>query len=196
MITLVLDCAYKPVVAILKDGKELLTLTNENEKHSDFFMKQIDECLNKLYLKISDVNQIMINVGPGSFTGLRVAVSIAKGLGFSGEIKFIKFTSFDYLKTKKEILLEGFSSFVYKKNQRQEMSCEDIKELDKEVDYVTISHPLYENLRGLEFKIQQLDKLSYEEIYENVSKKELLISEIEPLYLRKSQAEIEREKRK
>ena len=128
MFTLILDCAFKPVVSLLKDGKELLIKTSENEKHSDSYMLLIDTSLRELNISIADIDEIMLNVGPGSFTGLRVALSIVKGLGYGDDKKILTFSSFDYLKEKKYILVEGFSNFVYQKNDKN--SIDEIMFID------------------------------------------------------------------
>ena len=74
------------------------------------------------------------------------------------------------------------------------MSCEDISELNKNKEYVTTSSSLFEKLKVLGFNISAAQKLSYLEILKNIDKNYLNINELEPLYLRKSQAELEREK--
>lgn len=195
MYTLVLDCAFKPIVSILENGKQLLLKESDNGDHSDNFMKLIDHSLKERKICLNDIDEIMLNVGPGSFTGLRVAVSIAKGFGFGDDKKIITFSSFDYINEKNNILVAGFSNFIYKKNIKNDMTCEDIFALNKEVEYVTVSDVLYEKLKELGFNIQYKEKLEYQEIYKNINKKYLKISELEPLYLRKSQAEEEREKK-
>lgn len=47
----------------------------------------IQKLLKKNNLKIDDVSEIIVEKGPGSFTGLRVGVSIANTLSFSKAIK-------------------------------------------------------------------------------------------------------------
>ncbi len=42
----------------------------------------IDKNLRSNNLKLKDINEIKVNTGPGSFTGLRVGISIANALGF------------------------------------------------------------------------------------------------------------------
>ena len=196
MIILVLDSAFEPTVSIIKNKKTILTNVSENTNHSDNFMLLIDNSLKQADLSIEDIETIMVNVGPGSFTGLRVGVSIAKGLGFGDDKRILTFTSFDYLANKKEMLIPAFSNFVYKSDNNGQMSCEDINALDKNTKYVTINKVLFEKLKSLSFNISCAEKLSYLKILENIDKKYLNINELEPLYLRKSQAELEREKLK
>ena len=42
----------------------------------------IDKVLKSNNINLSDINKIKVNTGPGSFTGLRVGISIANALGF------------------------------------------------------------------------------------------------------------------
>lgn len=46
----------------------------------------INELLKSKKLKLSDIKEIKVNTGPGSFTGLRVGVSVANALGFALKI--------------------------------------------------------------------------------------------------------------
>ena len=46
-------------------------------------MPTIVEIINELALKIKDINQIIVVNGPGSFTGVRIGVTIAKTLAFT-----------------------------------------------------------------------------------------------------------------
>lgn len=46
----------------------------------------IDEILKKNKKKMSDITEIEVNLGPGSFTGLKVGVAIANTLGFALDI--------------------------------------------------------------------------------------------------------------
>lgn len=43
----------------------------------------IDQILSENKLKLNDIKEVEVNTGPGSFTGLRVGVSVANALGFS-----------------------------------------------------------------------------------------------------------------
>lgn len=49
-------------------------------------LKLIDELLKEKKLKLSSIKRIEVNTGPGSFTGLRVGISVANTLSFSLKI--------------------------------------------------------------------------------------------------------------
>lgn len=49
-------------------------------------LKLIDQLLKEKSIKLSDIKEIEVNTGPGSFTGLRIGVSVANALGFALKI--------------------------------------------------------------------------------------------------------------
>ncbi len=78
-------------VAVSVDG-ELLELKEINEgsyAHAEFLNPFIDEILQTAGLKFSDISAVAISKGPGSYTGLRIGVSAAKGLCFALDIPLI-----------------------------------------------------------------------------------------------------------
>ncbi len=58
-------------------------------------MKLLSKFLNKIKIKISDINRIFINLGPGKFTSLRISLSIAKAISFANNISLLGFQSND-----------------------------------------------------------------------------------------------------
>lgn len=57
--------------------------TDAREEKSQKLLSFIDELLKKKGKKIQDIIEIEVNTGPGSFTGLRVGVSVANTLGWA-----------------------------------------------------------------------------------------------------------------
>jgi len=72
-------------VAIADDSAGLIAEVRLNVKstHSERLMTEIDHVLKQSFLKISDIDVFAIAVGPGSFTGLRIGLSTAKGLAYA-----------------------------------------------------------------------------------------------------------------
>ncbi len=56
--------------------------TDAREEKSQKLLSFIDELLKKQGMKIEEISEIEVNRGPGSFTGLRVGVSVANTLGW------------------------------------------------------------------------------------------------------------------
>lgn len=49
---------------------------------SQVLLSMIDKLLKENKLSISDISEVKVNVGPGSFTGLRVGLAVANTLGY------------------------------------------------------------------------------------------------------------------
>ncbi len=85
MYTLFIDTHDKNVLIILfKDGKILKeeNLTTMN-KHSEVTMLTIEKVLKDSNVNIKELSNIIVVNGPGSFTGERIAVTIAKTFAYS-----------------------------------------------------------------------------------------------------------------
>ena len=72
-------------VAINKDGSLLAYKeeVSENYSHSEQLIPFIQSVLIDQQLELSDLDAIAVSKGPGSYTGLRIGVSTAKGLCYS-----------------------------------------------------------------------------------------------------------------
>lgn len=85
MIWLGIDTANTPLsVAIVKDG-ELLAEENSSIaiNHSLRAMTAIEEIFTKVGMVPSDIDAIAVSEGPGSYTGVRIGVTIAKTLAWT-----------------------------------------------------------------------------------------------------------------
>lgn len=67
------------------------------QHHAQHILPMIDDVLKAQGCMLSEVDGIVIGLGPGSFTGLRIAMSIAKGLAFSNDIPVYGFTTHDII---------------------------------------------------------------------------------------------------
>ncbi|HEX8964817.1 MAG TPA: tRNA (adenosine(37)-N6)-threonylcarbamoyltransferase complex dimerization subunit type 1 TsaB, partial [Patescibacteria group bacterium] len=73
-------------VSVTKNGKmEQITQQLNNHK-SQIVLPLIEKLLKKQQLHLKDLNAISVNPGPGSFTGVRVGVSVANALSFALQI--------------------------------------------------------------------------------------------------------------
>ncbi len=71
-------------VALARDGK-LLALREKNEKniHAEVLNNFVMEVIAEVGCSLSDLDAVAVSKGPGSYTGLRIGVSSAKGLCYS-----------------------------------------------------------------------------------------------------------------
>jgi len=64
-------------------------------RHSVELFPAIEQMLRKHNFGISDIKQIFITIGPGSFTGLRIAVSTAKMFALAANVKIVAVNTMD-----------------------------------------------------------------------------------------------------
>ena len=73
-------------VAIGKDGKILASRTLKGRQtHAAKLTLLIKECLTEVGITLHDLNAVAVSIGPGSYTGLRIGLSTAKGLCYTLE---------------------------------------------------------------------------------------------------------------
>jgi len=77
---LYIDTSNSEKIIVGFDDERVETVAREDK--SQKLLPFIDELLRKQRMKIEDISEIEINTGPGSFTGLRVGVSVANTLGW------------------------------------------------------------------------------------------------------------------
>ena len=86
-------------VSIAKCG-ELISLKEINNgaySHAEMLHPLIKEALLESKLTIKEIEAIAVGKGPGSYTGLRIGVSAAKGLCFANDIPLISINSLEIL---------------------------------------------------------------------------------------------------
>lgn len=77
------------------DGVQAETTWHSRENHTVELMAQIIHMLELSRASKEDLQAIGISLGPGSFTGLRVAMSVAKGLAFGRQIPLLGIPTLD-----------------------------------------------------------------------------------------------------
>ena len=158
----------------------------------------IDAVLADAKMTIGDIEVVCVGVGPGSWTGSRVSVVTAYGFGAGNKkLKFCKFNSFDLIsyngnENKKNVKLVGaFANFVYVQNYNGDISAEIKDELVlkyKNSNFIAATQ-IIDGVIIVPKVLQTVaDRLVKEQQYTD-------IKDIEPMYLRKSQAEYQRDAR-
>ncbi|WP_176672299.1 tRNA (adenosine(37)-N6)-threonylcarbamoyltransferase complex dimerization subunit type 1 TsaB [Mannheimia varigena] len=87
---LALDTATEACsVALLHNGK-ISTLDEISPRsHTQRILPMVDELLTQANIQIKDVNYLVFGRGPGSFTGVRVGVSVAQGLAMGANLPVV-----------------------------------------------------------------------------------------------------------
>ncbi len=100
MLILAIDTATKiGSVALYEDKTGIIGEINLYVKvnHSNVIMKAVDSLFDLSGYTIKDVDKIAVTTGPGSFTGIRIGVAIAKGLAYSLKKPIIGINELDVL---------------------------------------------------------------------------------------------------
>ncbi len=86
-------------VSLLKGDKILNVIEKEDDsyRHSELLTSFIDQILSKEKISIGALSAVSVSKGPGSFTGLRIGFSVAKGLCFPHNIPIIGINSLKIL---------------------------------------------------------------------------------------------------
>ena len=97
-------------VALANDG-ELMALreSDEGRDHAKKVALFVDELLRETGVQPSDIDAIAVGKGPGSYTGLRIGVSFAKGMCYALDIPLIAIGSLDALA---EVAREDFDAGI------------------------------------------------------------------------------------
>lgn len=97
-------------VALANDG-ELMALreSDEGRDHAKKVALFVDELLRETGVQPSDIDAIAVGKGPGSYTGLRIGVSFAKGMCYALDIPLIAIGSLDALA---EVAREDFEAGI------------------------------------------------------------------------------------
>ena len=97
MLTLALESSAKAAsVALMRDGALIAQyFQNSGLTHSRTLMSMAEDILKNTDNMLSNVGLIAVARGPGSFTGIRIGVSAAKGLAWAGEIPVVGVSTLD-----------------------------------------------------------------------------------------------------
>ena len=141
-------------VALAKEGKTIAwkEIAEQNFSHAEKLHVFIEELLAENNLQFSDLNAIAVSQGPGSYTGLRIGVSSAKGFCYALNIPMIAIDTLQLLAKQIQIeegiiipmidarRLEVFSAF-YDKNHNQIRNTQ--AEIIDETSYQEITETIH-----------------------------------------------------
>ena len=141
-------------VALANEGKTIACkeIAEQNFSHAEKLHVFIEELLAENNLQFSDLNAIAVSQGPGSYTGLRIGVSSAKGLCYALNIPMIAIDTLQLLAKQIQIedgiiipmidarRMEVFSAF-YDKNHNQIRNTQ--AEIIDETSYQEITETIH-----------------------------------------------------
>ena len=146
----------KLVISIIVDNEIKFSYIDDNNNDlSSRIMPIIDEAFKKTNLKPEDIDTIFVTNGPGSFTGIRIGLTIAKVMAWGLKIKVVPISSLELMAsidTDKDYiapLIDARRDYVfaglYDKNlnsiiEDKHILLEKFKSLVKDKDLVYVSH--------------------------------------------------------
>ena len=141
-------------VALAKDGKTLLCkeIAEEGYSHAERLHVFIEEIINEAGIGMKDLVAVAVSQGPGSYTGLRIGVSSAKGFCYAMNIPMIAVDTLQLLAKQIQIedgiiipmidarRMEVFTAF-YDKNHNQIRNT--LSEIIDETSYQEITETIH-----------------------------------------------------
>lgn len=199
---LVIDtCTSSLIISIIQNDKILAI--HEEKLNSDMSTKIIpvmQELFNNLNMEPKDIDKILVAVGPGSFTGIRIGVTVAKTFAWSLNIPIVPFSSLELMATtniKEDYIVPIINArrdFVYAGiydehltviEKDKYISIEDLKNKLQDKNYSFVSYDAFENLTVIE---PSINVLKIVEKYKNVEA--VNPHKINPNYLKLTEAEM------
>lgn len=106
-----IETSTKVCSIAIHNNEKLITnkLLNIEKSHSEYLLQMIDHLFSYIPFNKNNLDAIAISQGPGSYTGLRVGISIAKGLCFGLDIPLIAINTL-------EIMINEVSRFNHQNN--------------------------------------------------------------------------------
>lgn len=201
MISLFIDTSSSDVsIAIIKDKNILASISKETpNEHSIYTVKYLDDILKESNLNPEDIDKIMIVNGPGSFTGVRIGVTVAKTYAYLlkkdiitiSSLKMLALsTNHDYIMSLIDAKHDNYYIGLYDKDNN-EIIKEQFIHIDKLLEIINKYNPklVSDNdiiINNIKVPKQKLDFVKIVEYYKD--NKTLNPHSVVPNYLKLPQA--------
>lgn len=200
MINLFIDTSYKSMyVALLKDDILLdYTSLMAEANFSELLLPSVDSLLKKNRCTLNDIGKIFVTVGPGSFTGIRIGLTVCKVLAWTLGKGVIPLSSLEFMATT-SVDTDYIIPVIDARHNKVFGAVYDNK-LNKIVDdtYTSLNE-LYSDIKGT-YTFVSYDNLEYNNtiipnynvskiIKKHINDNEVSCHAIKPNYLKKTEAE-------
>lgn len=192
-------------VSLIKDDKIIFDKElNTKNDHSSYLVPTIDEAFKSNNIDFKELDEIIVGNGPGSFTGTRISIAVAKTYAFSFNIPVYMISSLEELiydndrygfyvpiieekkdnlyfsifdKDKKRVMDDTYSSteYMYKK----------LEELEGKILLISLSNKEYEKYDTIKAGINALNIMKNIDVNNEKVNPHLL----KPNYIKKIEAE-------
>ncbi len=156
--------------------------------HAKYLVDRIDQVLKRNKLKLEDLDEIIVGIGPGSYTGLRIAVMVGKMLAYTKQVKLKTVSSLFFMTSGYEgvvaALMDARRGYVFSAIYENGKTILD----DEYRKFSELSeNPLYQKARTI-----FIDDKNYEVNPKLIAQRAVLVENVHdliPNYLRRTEAE-------
>lgn len=118
MITLCMDTSHKFLALSLIQDDHLLVSSFESswKRQSEMIFPELSRLLHSCGLKPKDINEVVVTRGPGSYTGVRIAMTVAKVMCATAHLPLYSLPTLELVgagKGKKAVMLDARSQRAY-----------------------------------------------------------------------------------
>lgn len=181
---LLIDTHSNIVNIVLKINENIITKQSDGNtsNHSEYTLSMIEEILSESGFKIEDIDRICVVNGPGSFTGVRIGVVIAKTIAYLLNKDICSITSLD-LKYFSNNKLPGYY-LEEEKNGYYLCSYSDTGNND--IRYLSKSE-FEDEKTNISFNL--VDEINYENVFNYINNVDNTDSKlVNPIYIKKIEA--------
>lgn len=182
MYKLYIDTHSSNIIYVLYDGEEVKSkhISESSKRHGDVAMPALVSFLNNLNVKVSDLEEIIVNIGPGSFTGIRIGVTIGKMLAYTLNIPIKTISSLE------EISLNYDGYVLITSKDTKGYYCALFKDKKLEQEYFYLSNNDYlEYIKDKSFNIIEDTNVNYSLLGKHIPNiKQSLVHNVKPLYVK------------
>lgn len=143
MKTLFMDSSHKHLLVVLFENNEVKASLIEEcwKKQSEKLFPAVISCMSKANFKVDELDRIVVSIGPGSYTGVRIALSVAKVLGTTKQIEVYTLNTlqlYSGLNKNTFVLMDARSKRAYCAcyDQGKEVLAPQVKTLDEIKEYI------------------------------------------------------------
>lgn len=135
------------------DEKYFEAAIRQKNIHAEKLFETIDTVIKSAGVETNDLGAIAVSAGPGSFTGLRIGMSAAKGIAFGLSLPIIPVPTFEALALQISVYLPPGTQFIIaNKVNMEEIYCEKFQSnsnlLDRSNNYIFVEKLKIINLSG------------------------------------------------
>ncbi len=196
MITVLLDSSNTNLsVGIAKDNVVLDYISHEAwQRQSEYMIPELHKLLTKYDIDSSDIKEVIVAIGPGSYTGVRIAITIAKTICTALGATLLPVSSLRVLKDEKKpsiclINARSGRSYIGVYQDQKELLKDQIMSNEEVLKYIN-EHPDY-SVCG-DTKYLGIEGINSNTIQEMLSLKESLKGinplSLKPVYMKEEYA--------